>query len=392
MMVGAVSPPASGAAAQGAGQSAQLASAAPPTGPAPLQLPGVLASGDAALAVLERMLTLQAQQQTRSLVQQYRAAAGPPPTFSGKQARGIEVHTWLGAMERYFEAAHMVGEEYDAERVVVAAAALRDMAQLWWTALRAPGGVGAPTTWAAFRAAVAKQYQPQAPERWAMQQLDALTGGNNADVALYTTRVLELFQLLPNMDELSRVMTYERGLPETFRAKCAEKQHATLQAATEAMLALWNAKLAAGAPARSGRVAAAALSHTEDDGAAASEPGNRSEGQFVAAAAAGPAQYGSQQDLAAAVVAAMTAWEERKAKVGADGVGGRPNRRSKTRDFRREGERRPRSSSAPRLPDDVYEARREAGLCYKCGQEGHRAARCKNKRNEEMPTETSSGE
>ena len=72
-----------------------------------------------------------------------------------------------------------VGAATDAERVVVAAAALRDLAQMWWTALCAPGGAGAPTTWAAFRDAITKQYQPQSPERWAMQQLHELCDGTS---------------------------------------------------------------------------------------------------------------------------------------------------------------------------------------------------------------------
>ena len=69
--------------------------------------------------------------------------------------------------------------------------------------------------------------------------------------------------MLPGEPEEARVTAYERGLPEAFRVKCAEKQHTTLQAATESTLALWNAKLAAGTVSASR--GAAQLHHTHED-------------------------------------------------------------------------------------------------------------------------------
>jgi hypothetical protein len=361
----------------------------------------LLASGDAALQALQQLMQLQMhqgalalQQQVDSaaaaLAQQRRVAAGSPPTFSGKQVRGIEVHSWLAAMERWFEAAHMTGAACDAERVVVAASALRDMAQLWWNAqcqgaaAAAAAAAQVPTTWVAFRAAITKQYQPQAPERWAMQQLRELASKDNRDVAVYTARVLELYQLLPNESELSRVMRYEEGLPGEYRVKCAEKQHATLQAATEATLALWNAKLAAGGVSRG----AAQLRHSEvegDEGAPHSSVATGREGTRAPVRGVAPHHVAQVQFDPAQMFAMMMDWHTRQAGTGTekktDATTTRRDKTAKTqsrgRSQSREGEgRRPRSPGAPRLSDAVYRARQKAAACFNCGGEGHRAFEC----------------
>ncbi len=373
------------------------------------QLSAVIASasGDAALVALQQLMQMQMQQQAASLAQQAKAAqdssiaaaamlaqqrrvaAGPPATFSGKQVRGIEVYAWLAAMERWFEATHMVGPGSDAERVLVAATALRDMAQLWWSSLSAPGAAAgpAPTTWATFKDAITRQYQPQAPERWAMQQLRELVGKDNRDVAVYTARVLELYQLLPHLDELSRVMRYEEGLPEFYRVRCAEKQHSTLHAATEATLALWNAKVAAGGPVRG----VTQLRHTETEG---------EEGQPTAASATTAAPGGgaathrvapAQTDLAQ-MFAMMMDWQSRKdggsgtaaGKKGSGAARGGREGRQRARGGRREGAPdRSRSPGGRHLSDEVFKARWAAQQCFKCGGEGHRAFQCDKESDEE---------
>ena len=61
--------------------------------------------------------------------------------------------------------------------------------------------------------------------------------------------------LLPGETELSRVLTYERGLPERYRVKCAERRFPTLAEATTALLAAWNVREGA-------RGAHATLHHT----------------------------------------------------------------------------------------------------------------------------------
>jgi hypothetical protein len=264
------------------------------------------------------------------------------------------------------------------------------MAQLWWTsqcqgaAAAAAAAAQAPATWAAFRDAITKQYQPQAPERWAMQQLRELAGKDNRDVAAYTARVLELYQLLPNESELSRVMRYEEGLPGEYRVKCAEKQHATLQAATEAMLALWNAKLAAGGATRG----AAQLRHSEVEGVEGAPHSDAATGREQTRApvrGAAPQHVATVQVDPAQLFAMMMNWHNQKGGTGNDKKADAPTtRRDKTtkaqsrgRSQSREGEdRRPRSPGAPRLSDAVYRERQKANRCYNCGGEGHRAFEC----------------
>ena len=102
----------------------------------------------AAQAQMAAVLAAQMAQQERAaeaaLAQQRRAGAGSPPTFTGTQNRGVEVYTFLGAMESWFATAHMDDVGADAERVVVAASQLRGSAQLWWHALRAQVQLGYP--------------------------------------------------------------------------------------------------------------------------------------------------------------------------------------------------------------------------------------------------------
>jgi hypothetical protein len=373
-----------------------------PTTAQPAALVAGTASGDRAIDALERLLQAQIrqgaqvlQQQVDSaaaaLAQQRHVAAGPPPTFSGKHVRGIEVYAWLAAMERWFEAAHMTGVAWDAERVVVAASALRDMAQLWWTsqcqgaAAAAAAAAQVPATWAAFRDAITRQYQPQAPERWAMQQLRELAGKDNRDVAVYTARVLELYQLLPNESELSRVMRYEEGLPGEYRVKCAEKQHATLQAATEATLALWNAKLAAGGSLR----VTAQLRGTEVEGedsdahpgsavghAAAHTQARGATSQHVAQMQFDPAQlFAIMMDAHLRKVGGGGATKGGTGRAAASTAGrtGRPRGRGHPRG---EGEqRRPRSPGTARLSDAVFRERQKGNLCFTCGGEPLQRAR-----------------
>ena len=223
-------------------------------------LQAMLANANAELAAAE------------ALAQQRRASAGPAPTFDGVRANDeLAVLTWLDAMESWFALAH-VDSDADAERIEIAMASLRGSAQQWWAATRAADAVivtaGGSTTideWATIVAALRKHYLPQDPARWAIQQIAVLTGGHNTDVQTYTNRFLQLdLMVMGPRNELERLMTYEQGLPESYRVKSAEKQHATLAAAVASSLAAWNAKSVARAQSHGGsrHSGAAELHHT----------------------------------------------------------------------------------------------------------------------------------
>lgn len=368
---------AAAAAATAAAMAAQVASAPLPQ---PSAVASVVANGAApdaatqALQALTAMLTQQhldamamraevaagrAAQEAAAelaLAQQSRAAAGPAPLFVGR-SNDIEAHRWLIALERWFGSAQIAAGD-DATRIAVAAASLRDSAQAWWAAEISSGRAAAIVTWALFAAAIRKQFLPMDTERWAMQQRERLAGVGTKDVAAYTAKYTELDMLLPGETELSRVMSYERGLPEAYRVKCAERRFATLAEATTAMLAAWNAR-------ENARGAHASLANTE-----AAEPFRADAASSAAASPSSLAAADPISDLRTQVAQLTAMMAERFSGRSRGGrSGGRPQQR--------EGQQRARSRT-PGLSDELAKARIKAGQCIKCGQEGHFKADCSN--------------
>ena len=299
----------------------------------------------------------EASAQQQALAQQCRAAAGPAPLFHGK-ANDIDALRWLISLERWFGSARIDASD-DEARLAIAAASMRDSAQAWWAAETTSGRAAAISTWALFEAAVKRYFLPVDPDRWAYQQRERLTNTIAKDVAVYTAKYIELDMLLPGETELSRVLTYERGLPEHYRVKCAERRFPTLAEATTAMLAAWNAREGA-------RGAHATLHHTEIE-----EPHSAGSQSVpsAASAAALPSDPVSELRVQVAQLTAMMAERWQPSARGRGGRAGRPRQR--------EGEPRARSRT-PGLSDEVVKARMRAGQCIKCGEAGHYKADCVN--------------
>jgi hypothetical protein len=291
-----------------------------------------------------------------ALAQQCRAAAGPSPLFLGK-SNDIEAQRWLIALERWFASARVESND-DESRIAIAAASMRDSAQAWWAAETTSGRSTTITTWLQFVKAIKGHFLPMDTERWAMQQRERLAGASSKDVAAYTAKYSELDMLLPSETELSRVLTYERGLPEHYRIKCAERRFASLAEASTAMLAAWNAR-------ENARGAHASLTNTE-----AAEP--LSGTVFQASTSASSPAADPIGDLRAQV-AQLTAMMTERFQASARGRGGHTSGRSR----QREGEPRARSRT-PGLSDEVVKARLKAGQCIKCGQAGHYKTDCTN--------------
>jgi hypothetical protein len=366
------------AAATAAATAAEAAAAASAVAPPQPQGPAVgAAAPDAPTQALYALTAMLAQQHLDSLAiraeaaasraaqqvaaelalaQQCRAAAGPAPLFVGK-ANDIEAQRWLIALERWFGSARVEASDDDS-RITIAAASMREAAQAWWAAETTSGRADTIITWALFARAVKGKFLPMDTERWAMQQRERLTSAPTKDVAAYTAKFAELDMLLPDETELSRVVAYERGLPEHYRVKCAERRFATLAEATTAMLAAWNAR-------ESARGAHAVLSNTE----VADPPQGGASTMAAASAPSGAADPIS--DLRAQVAQLTAMITERFAGRGGRGgpTGGRSRQRENT----------PRARSrTPGLSDELAKARIKAGQCIKCGQEGHFKADCVN--------------
>ena len=314
-----------------------------------------------------------------ALAQQRRVGAGPAPLFHGK-LQDIAVHTWLITLERWFESAHIDAVGADAERIEVAAGALRDAAATWYAAMRADdaslvaSGVASKLArWADFTAAARKHFLPQATELWALQELETLAGSNARDVARYTNQFVELNMLVPPQssgEQLSRVLTYRRGLPEAYRVKAAEKQHATLAAAMESTLALWNAKTAA--QAQSSRTAAR-VSNTED----------AEESDEVAQSSDRVSRLEHRMD---AFLTAMQSFRGGFNRGGRGGGNGGASR-GRGRQQQREGARPPRART-PEVSEAQAKERLAARVCIKCARPNHFARECTNETRKEdgLPT------
>jgi hypothetical protein len=192
-----------------------------------------------------------------------------------------------------------------------------------------------------------------------MQQRDRLTSASMKDVAAYTAKYAEIDMLLPTETELSRVMAYERGLPEHYRVKCAERRFAKLSDASTAMLAAWNAR-------ENARGSHAALGNTE----AVEQPWD--EASSSSSTIASSSSPDPVSDLRAQV-AQLTAMMTERFQSSGRGRGGHSSGRSR----QREGVPRARSRT-PGLSDDLVKARMKAGQCIKCGQAGHYKADCTN--------------
>ena len=365
------------AAAAIAAAAAAATAAASAAAPLPAQANASGVTPDAATQALQALTAMMAQQHLDSLAiraeaaasraaqevaselalaQQCRAAAGPAPLFVGK-ANDIEAQRWLIALERWFGSAR-VDVSDDEARIAIAAASMRDSAQAWWAAETTSGRATSITTWLQFAKAIKSQFLPMDTERWAMQQRERLAGASVKDVAAYTAKYAELDMLLPGETELSRVMAYERGLPEHYRVKCAERRFTSLADASTATLAAWNAR-------ENARGAHAALSNTE----ATEQP--REAAASSSAGAASPT--GDLVSDLRAQVAQLTAMMTERFQPAGRGRGGRAGGRPR----QREGEPRARSRT-PGLSDDLVRARLRAGQCIKCGQEGHYKADCTN--------------
>jgi hypothetical protein len=333
------------------------------------QLAQSTAAAAESAAASEASLAQAAAASEAAIAQRQRTAAGPTPLFHGK-ANSIEAHRWLLALGEWYGSAH-IGAADEKTRLEVATAALRDSAQAWWATKRADGTAAALTTWAAFGDAIRKQFMPVDIERWATRERDALVGAGarNKDVLAYTASFNALDMLLPGEREMTRVMAYERGLPQEYSVKCAERRFATLAEATSAMTALWHAK-------ESARHAPASLNSTDIGG----EQHDAAPSSSAAASSSSASSSSSTEigDLRAQVAQLTAMMSERFQPSGRGrGGSGRGGGGGSGRSRQREGEPRTRSRT-PGISDELARTRRRAGECIKCGEKGHFKDDCTN--------------
>ena len=313
-----------------------------------------------------------------------RQSAGAIPNFDGERpGDSIRVNEWLSELESWFDLAGIEADA-DAERITVLGRALEKKAQQWWTTMKSrdaamvAAGGGAQSeldTWTKVVAAMRKHYLPQSPERWALQALLELTSREHANVQQYTARFRVLERMVSaQRNEIERVFTYERGLPERYRVKSAQAQHSTIDAAADWAVTKWNAEgitksrgpTSEQRPSR-GKEARVHRIETGDDDDDYESEGDEHMGRAAASA------YSSKtradiESMQATIAAMQTA------------LANKPHFRDRTirnKQGRGEGQTRERSRT-PGVSEELAKARLNARVCIKCGRANHYARDCTN--------------
>ena len=142
---------------------------------------------------------------------------------------GRKVASWLFVLEQYYKATGVVSEE---QQVAYATTLLRDTAADWWrgltmaaTAARVPAVV----SWDDFKSKITAHFQPIHEEDFARQLIRSLK--QQRTVRDYTQRFQEIVLQIPTMDERSKVDYFIAGLKQDVRRWVKLQDPRTLEAA-----------------------------------------------------------------------------------------------------------------------------------------------------------------
>jgi hypothetical protein len=332
---------------------------------------------------------------------------GPLPTFTGKgTATGLAALDWLQRVERYFgsrEAALGQTEgEADAVRPALAAGALDDDALRWYNALPA---AARPTTWAGFRKALLDRYSSVPAVRVRIEQLRNFVEAARRlrdkmtleGLQSYTSRFQQLAGEIPqtHLTEHGKLELLARGLSarlaETVLQEDAKDNPLPLHEVAQKVLAK-----------------AAFKEYAGSQSASAAASSGRGDPMDLDAISLCAAQFGVSREEAQRYVEPREGW----APYDTDGAGpsdsapsgaaaanssaaaGEPSlaqllaalsRLGSSRDGKAQSQRRHVPDSVKNaVPQELATARRDAGLCIKCGVvkyegggNGHNSRTCK---------------
>ena len=271
------------------------------------------------------------------------------PAASPFQGNSRHLDDWLREMKQQFE-----WYEYTADAVQVAMAAvhLKGIALDWWAALPASTLTVLRASFSAFEAALRSRFQPVNSAQTARLALDALRQGARQSVADYISAFRRLLVSVPTMSEEERVHRFVQGL------RGSVQQHLIVQGVSTLDAAISMA-------ARVGSL-----------------------GQFAAASGAAAAVNGDAMDLASLGLDDIEGLEQ-----DTDLAGDTPVTRAELQKMQQQllaavqhrsgtAKRAPfgRGGRAPpRVPGLSAQQVREhmdSGLCFVCGQSGHRKFDC----------------
>ena len=367
-------------------------------------------------AALQQQQAAMQQQQAAMQQQQFQATAqllslqalGQLPAFTGKGAStGLAALEWLQHAERYFAAREaalgITAAQGDGMRATLAANALQEDAQRWYNAMPL---VARPTTWKAFREALLGRYSSVPAVRVRVEQLrsfvDAarrvrdkmtLEGWQN-----YMSRFQQLAGEIPDSHVTAhgKLELLARGLPprlaEAVLVEDAKDVPSPLHEIAQRVLAKAAFKEYAGSISANTSAAAGRPEAMELDAIAlcATQFGvSREEAQRYVEPQEGWAVHETRPNSSSSPPARspeahtdeqmerlLAAFESRYGKPAAASGAGAPRTQSKRRNVP--------GGVRSDVPEALATARREAGLCIKCGVakyepggKGHNSRTCK---------------
>jgi len=267
---------------------------------------------------------------------------------------------WLLEMRQQFDYYQLLA---DAEQVGMAAAQLKGVALDWWgVQLSAADRAQYATSFVEFEKAIRARFQPINSAQTARLALDSLRQGAKQSIADYISAFRRLLVSVPNMNEEDRVHRFIQGLRQPAQSQLLIHGVATLDKAIEMA-------------ARVGSLALyAASSATAASGSNAHGAGHRDAMDLSGIEGLEQSTDGNDADDAAAPI---TRGELRKMlnAMQQQRSGGASNRGGKRAPFGRGG----RSGGPPRisgLTEAQVKERLEGGLCFLCGEVGHRKFDC----------------
>lgn len=274
------------------------------------------------------------------------------PTAANFSGSAATLDNWLREMRQQFA---WYQYSADAEQVAMATAQLRHQALDWWDALPAAEKATLAASFPAFEQALRARFQPINSAKMARHSLDGLRQGPKQSVHDYTSAFRRLLTPLPDMSEADRVHCYTRGLRSALQMRLIEHDPVALDDAISLATRLGSLSVLAASSASDGSamdLSALGLNAIEgleqqtgdgDDDAAA--PVTRAEFKQLLAA--------MQQQRGAGAAAA--------------------NRGGKRAPFGRGGRGAPRVQG---LSEQEVRKRLDDGLCFLCGEAGHRKYDC----------------
>jgi hypothetical protein len=319
------------------------------------------------LAAMERHIALMveqrlAQQQQIIAVAQAAPVAVAPADRSprgklhenARYGGSAVLEPWLATMEQY---ADYYGIVVDDRRVAYAVAHFKDAALQWWRALPQEGR---PATWTAFTQLLHTRFQPVTSTEMARAKLRTLTQGRGS-VQAYTAAFNALLVYLPVMDEGDRVFAYIQGLNDRVQAHVDEVAHSSLESAIERAMRF---------SSRINRTTAA------PGGAPASAPMELDAMGLGNLSAESDCNDVPTHSTASSSAAAPITRDELHAIIAA-ALSGRQNNSGGRGKGQSNPSARPRGPPViPHLSPQQVKSYMDAGRCFGCGSNEHRARQC----------------